>query len=328
MFPSSNVQENFMKNRKTWYWLIGLSLVVLLVCGGFVGLGLWIASVAGGDGPAFGDAVAIVRVEGVILPGEAPAPNPFSSDGGGAFSQQIIKYLKEANEDDSVKAVVLFVDSPGGSVFASDEIALQIKEMNKPIITAMGSLAASGGYYVSAPTQEIWASPHSLTCSIGVISQFLNLEEFSEEYGVTAVTVKSGKFKDTGNPFREFTEEDRALWQTIIDEAYDQFVQIVADGRKMSQEDVRAVADGRICTGKQAKAMGLVDELGYLPDVIDRAAELGGITGKPRLVEYERKVSLFDALGSAFNRPTPVEELKQLLNFQAGSPLMYLYIAP
>ncbi len=316
--------------RKTWYWIIGLSLVGLLVCGGFVGLGVWAANNLSGSetGPLFGDAVAIVRVEGTIMSGEPPTPNPFTTDSGTAYSQRVINELKEANDDSSVKAVILFVDSPGGSVFASDEIALQIKEMSKPIITAMGSMAASGGYYVSAPTQEIWASPHSLTCSIGVISQFLNLEEFSEEYGVTAITVKSGKFKDTGNPFREFTEDDRALWQTIIDEAYDQFVQIVADGRKMSEADVRAVADGRVCTGKQAKAMGLVDQLGYLPDVIDRAAELGGIQGEPRLVEYRREVSLFGSLGSAFNRPTPVEELKQLINFHAGSPLMYLYLAP
>lgn len=316
--------------RKTWYWIIGLSLVGLLVCGGFVGLGVWTANnlSGGGTGPLFGDAVAIVRVEGTIMSGDPPAPNPFTTDSGMAYSQRVIDELKEANDDSSVKAVILFVDSPGGSVFASDEIALQIKEMDKPIIAAMGSMAASGGYYISAPTQEIWASPHSLTCSIGVISQFLNLEEFSEEYGVTAITVKSGKFKDTGNPFREFTEDDRALWQTIIDEAYDQFVKIVVDGRKMSEADVRAVADGRVCTGKQAKEMGLVDELGYLPDVIDRAAELGNIQGEPRLVEYRREVSLFGSLGSAFNRPTPVEELKQLINFHAGSPLMYLYLAP
>jgi protease-4 len=172
---------------------MGLTVVGLLVCGGFIGLGLWAArNMDSGDGPAFGDAVAIVRVEGIILPGEAPPPNPFSADSGGAFSQQVVENLKEANENDSVKAVVLFVDSPGGSVFASDEIYLQIKAMNKPIIAAMGSLAASGGYYVSAPTQEIWASPHTLTCSIGVISQFINLEEFAEEYGITAITVKSG----------------------------------------------------------------------------------------------------------------------------------------
>lgn len=316
-------------SRKTWYWIIGLTLVSLLVCGGLVGLGLLVAnSMDSEGGPAFGDAVAIVRVEGIILPGEAPAPNPFSTDSGGAFSQQVIEQLKEANEDESVKAVVLFVDSPGGSVFASDEIYLQIKEMNKPIIAAMGSLAASGGYYVSAPTQEIWASSHTLTCSIGVISQFINLEEFADEYGVTTITVKSGKYKDTGNPFREFTADDQALWQTIIDESYAEFVRIVAEGRKMSQEQVREVADGRICTGKQAKAMGLVDNLGYLPDAIDRAAELGGISGEPRLIEYKRSVGFFEALGSAVNRPSPVEEIKQLLQFNAGSPLMYLYIAP
>lgn len=316
-------------NRKTWYWIIGLTLVGLLVCGGLVGLGLLIAnSINSEGGPAFGDAVAIVRVEGVILPGEAPAPNPFSADSGGAFSQQIIENLKDANEDESVKAVVLFVDSPGGSVFASDEIYLQIKAMNKPIIAAMGSLAASGGYYVSAPTQEIWASPHTLTCSIGVISQFINLEGFAEEYGITTITVKSGKYKDTGNPFREFTDEDQALWQAIIDESYSEFVRIVAEGRKMGDEQVRELADGRVCTGKQAKAMGLVDNLGYLPDAIDRAAELGGISGEPRLVEYDQPVSFFQALGSAFNRPSPVEEVKQLLQFNAGSPLMYLYVAP
>lgn len=316
--------------RKTWYWIIGLALVGLLVCAGFVSLGLWAASTMNrtDSGPAFGDAVAIVRVEGVIMPGKAPAPNPFSGSSGGAFSQEVIKNLKEANKDNSVKAVILFVDSPGGSVFASDEIYRQIKEMNKPIITSMGSLAASGGYYVSAPTREIWASPHTLTCSIGVISQFLNLEEFAKKYGVTAITVKSGKFKDTGNPFRDFTSEDQALWQTIIDEAYGEFVHIVAEGRKMKEDQVRALADGRVCTGKQAKEMGLVDNLGYLPEAIHRAAELGGISGEPRIVEYNRPLSFFEALGGVFNRPSPVEEVEQLFHFNAGSPLMYLYIAP
>ena len=155
--------------RSGWYWIIGLALVLLLICGGFVGLGLLVAGNMGSsDGLAFGDAVAIVRVEGTILPGEAPPPTPFGSTSGTAFSQQIIDQLKKANDDPQVKAVILYVDSPGGSVFASDEIHLQVKKMEKPIIAAMGSLAASGGYYVSAPTNEIWASPHTLTCSIGV----------------------------------------------------------------------------------------------------------------------------------------------------------------
>ncbi len=319
-----------VKSRKTWYWIIGLGLVGLLVCGGFMGLGLWIANSLDSDSShlAFGDAVAIVRVEGVILSGEAPAPNPFGGDTGAAYSQQVINHLEQANEDSDVKAVILYVDSPGGSVFASDEIALQVSEMEKPIIAGMGSLAASGGYYVSAPTDEIWAGPHSLTCSIGVISQFLNVEDFAEEYGVTAITVKSGKFKDLGNPFREFTEEDRTLWQTIIDEAYSSFVEVVADGRDMSESDVREIADGRICTGQQAQEMGLVDSLGYMPDIIERAAELGGIEGEPRLIEYKGKSGFFEALGASAHRPSPVQELQEMLHFHTGSPLMYLYVGP
>jgi protease-4 len=316
--------------KRTWYWIIGLSLLGLLVCGGLVGLGLWVASLGdGGSAMGFGDAVAIVRVEGVILPGEAPPPNPFGGGvTGAAYSQTVIDRLKKADEDEQVKAVILFVDSPGGSVFASDEIHLQVKAMTKPIIAAMGSLAASGGYYVSAPTDEIWASPHTLTCSIGVISQFLNLEGFAEEYGVTAVTVKSGQFKDTGNPFREFTEADRELWQAMIDEAYTAFVKVVAEGRGVPEEEVRAVADGRVCTGLQAQKMKLVDSLGYLPVVIDRAAELGGIEGEPRLIEYEDEPTLLEALGASIYRPGPLEELRQILHFNVGSPLMYLYVAP
>jgi protease-4 len=316
-----------MKNRKVWFWLIGLTLLGLVICGGFIGLGLLIANSSGQGGSFFGDAVAVVRVEGVILPGES-SPNLFGEDVGGAYSQDIIKRLKQADEDSSVKAVVLFVDSPGGSVFASDEIYLQIKAMSKPIIAAMGSLAASGGYYVSAPTQEIWASPHTLTCSIGVISQFVNVEEFAQEYGITTVTIKSGQFKDSGNPFREFTEADQALWQAMIDEAYAEFVRIVAEGRKMSEDDVRKVADGRVCTGKQAKEMGLVDNLGYLPEAIDRAAELGGISGEPRIVEVRPSQGFFQSLSAAVSRPSPVQELKQLLHLHTDSPLMYLYTAP
>lgn len=317
--------------KSTWWWIIGIAFVVLLACGGFIGLGLWVSNSLGSDGNvrvAFGDAVAIVRVEGVILPGEAPPPNPFGGNDAAAYSETIVDYLKRANEDDSIKAVILFVDSPGGSVFASDEIYLQIKEMNKPIISAMGSVAASGGYYVSAPTNEIWASPHTLTCSIGVIFQVLNVEEFAEEYGIKAVVVKSGQYKDIGNPFREFTEGDREIFQSIVDDAYDSFVAVVADGRTMPEDVVREMADGRICSGKQAQEMQLVDELGYLPDAIDRAAELGGIEGEPRLVEYERKAGFFEALGGAFYRPGPIDELKQVLHFHAGTPLMYLYTAP
>ena len=317
------------KKSKKWVWIIGIGLVMLTVCGGFVGLGLLVANAFDSSASLpLGDAVAVVRVEGTILPGEAPPPTLFADNSGGAFSTTIVERLKRADENSNVKAVILFVDSPGGSVFASDEIALQVEAMSKPIIASMGSLAASGGYYVSAPTDEIWASPHTLTCSIGVISQFLNVEKFAEEWGVTAVTVKSGQFKDTGNPFREFTADDRVLWQDLINEAYAAFVLVVAEGREMTEESVRAVADGRICSGLQAQEMGLVDELGYLQDAVDRAAELGGIEGEPRLIEYDKPLNLVDSLASSFHRPTPVEQLQQLLHFNAGSPLMYLYTGP
>ena len=238
----------------------------------------------------------------------------------------MIDDLKAADANDSVKAIILFVDSPGGSSFASDEIALQIQQMSKPVITSMGSMAASGGYYVSAPTDEIWASSHTLTCSIGVISQFLNLAGFGEEYGITYVTITSGEFKDTGNPFRDFTAEEKALWQEIIDEVYGEFVAVVAEGRGMSEDDVREIADGRVCTGAQAKEMGLVDELGYLPDVIDRAAELGGIEGEPRIIEYNYAPTFWESLGATLYRPSPVDQLQQLINYHPGSPLMYLYV--
>lgn len=318
-------------DKKSWFLIIsGLTVSVLLICGGLFALTAWVFSSVEGDSTFnFSDAVAIVHVEGVIVAGAPPPASPFGGGSSGtAYSGKIIKQLKKADEDSNVKAVILYVDSPGGSVYASEEIYRQIKKMSKPIIAAMGSMAASGGYYVSAPTQEIWASPSSLTCSIGVISQFLNFERFAEEYGVTAVTIKSGKFKDTGSPFREFNEEDKKLWQDIIDETYTEFVRIVAEGRKMKEEDVRKVADGRVCTGNQAKAMGLVDQLGYLPQAIERAAELGKIEGEPRIVEYADEPTIWEALGLSTAQRSPVAELQNIIHYHPGSPLMYLYVGP
>jgi protease-4 len=318
-----------VKNNKTRYWIIGLGLGGLLLCGGLLVVALIFArNLERGPGATFGDAIAIVRVEGTILAGEAPPANPFSGEVGAAYSQTIVDNLKKAEADSEVKAIVLYVDSPGGSVFASDEIYQKIITIEKPVITSMNSLAASGGYYVSAPTDEIWASPHTLTCSIGVILQFPNVEEFAESYGVSWVTVTSGKFKDLGNPFREFSAEDEALLQEIVDETFDAFVAIVAEGRDMGEAKVREIADGRICTGKQAQTAGLVDELGYLPEVIERAAELGGIEGEPRIIEYDREPGLFELLGANLNRPSPVQELQDLLHFHQGSPLLYLYVGP
>lgn len=309
--------------KRTFFWVAGIFLFLIFGC-----IALFVISTMGaGSGITLdveGDAVALVRVEGAILPGRGNNSNPFDVTSG-AYSTTIIEHLQQANENDQVKAVVLFVDSPGGSVYASDEIALQLTQMDKPVLSAMGSMSASGGYYISAPTDEIWASPHTLTCSIGVIAQFINYDDLAAQFGVKNIVFKSGDNKDMGSPFREVTDEEAAIWQAMIDEAYDAFVDVVAEGRGLPEEDVRAIADGRICTGKQAQEMQLVDSMGYLPDVIQRAGELAGIEGDPPLIEYTNEPGFLDMFNSMMSRPSPVTEVRELLNSRSGAMLMYLY---
>jgi protease-4 len=200
--------------------------------------------------------------------------------------------------------------------------------MSKPIVVSMGEMAASGGYYISAPTSEIFANPDTLTGSIGVISQFIHVGDLLEEYGVEVTTVKSGSFKDQGSLFRSMTEDEIANWQEIIDEAYDGFVQVVADGREMPVDAVKALADGRVYTGRQALELALVDQLGNLPDAIRRAAELGGIEGEPRTVEYQAPLDLFQSLFQ-FARPAdPLAEITTLLDLGHRPALQYLYVGP
>ncbi len=310
------------KDKRLW---IVVGAVIVLVMGACAGIAV-LVSLATGGGMGLGEAVAMVRVEGVILTGSAP-DSPFDG-GGGAYSDQIVKWLEQAQEDLSVKAIVLRVNSPGGSVVASDEIYQQMLKVEKPIVVSMGELAASGGYYISAPADVIMANPATLTGSIGVITQITNLEELMEKVGVEVVVIKSGLHKDEGSPFREMTEEEKAIWQAIIDETYDQFVAIVSEGRDLPKEKVREIADGRVYTGKQAMELGLVDELGNLPEAIDRAAELGGIEGKPRLVEYHRPPTLFESLfGSQLNSFQPFD-LARLLDLEGRPSLQYLYVEP
>jgi protease-4 len=312
-----------MKRDKRLWIVLGVVLVLVIgACAGTVAL----VSLATGEGLGLGDAVAIVRVEGVILSG-SPPDSPFDG-GGGAYSTQLVEHLEQAQEDSSVKAIVLRVNSPGGSVVASDEIYQQMLEVDKPIVVSMGELAASGGYYISAPADVIMANPATLTGSIGVIAQMTNVEELMEKVGVEVVVIKSGIHKDEGSPFREMTEEEKAIWQAIIDEAYDQFVAIVAGGRDLPEEKVREIADGRVYTGKQAMELGLVDELGNLPEAIDRAAELGGIEGEPRLVEYHRPPTLFETFFGSLVSPFQPFDLARLLDLESRPSLQYLYVEP
>jgi protease-4 len=312
------------KQRVLWM-VIGAGLAFALVCAG-CGVFFVIAASLGASDLAVGPAVSIVRVEGVIASGDPPV-DPFSTPTG-AYSGVVVDHLRQAEEDPDVKAVVLRVDSPGGSVVGSDEIYQQVLAMNKPVIASMGELAASGGYYVSAPADEIFANPGTLTGSIGVISQFINIEELLEEYGVEVTTIKSGKFKDIGSLFRSMSDEEQASWQSIIDETYEEFVHIVAEGREMPVDEVKELADGRIYTGRQALELGLVDQLGNLSAAVQHAAELGGIEGEPRIIEYQQPLNVFQGLFGMTHPADPLSNIMELLDRGQRPALQYLYVGP
>jgi protease IV len=273
------------------------------------------------SGPRSGDAVAIIDVNGQIVSGENADFNGLGS-ASVAASGNIVRAIRAAAKDPSVKAILLKVDSPGGSVIASDEIYNALKKSGKPVVAYMGSLAASGGYYVSMGAQFIYAHPDTLTGSIGVISEFLNYEGLYEKVGLSSRIIKSGDNKDFGSPTVPFTEEDQKLWQAVIDEAYDSFVTIIADNRKLPKAEVIKLADGRIYTGRQAKALKLVDELGYSDDAIAKAASLGGITGEPRVVRFRRQTPLAELLGQSV-AITLVHALGLPVNASAGPSLEY-----
>lgn len=216
-----------------------------------------------------GEKVGVVEIFGII-----------------ADSREIIEQLRDFRDNDSVKALVLRVDSPGGGVGPSQEIYDEIKEIDKlkPVVVSMGSVAASGGYYVAAAAREIIANPGTITGSIGVIMEFANFQELLEKIGLSSVVVKSGPYKDIGSPTREMSEEERAILQDLIDDVHSQFVESVIEGRQLDETLVKSVADGRIFSGRRAMELGLVDRMGNLQVAIERAAELAEIGEDPNVV--------------------------------------------
>jgi protease-4 len=239
--------------------------------------------------------------------------------------QRIGDLLQQAADDPNVQAVVLRVSSPGGGVVASDEIYRAILAFEKPVVISMGDIAASGGYYIACGADYVFAHPATLTGSIGVISQFPNIEELMDDVGVEVLVITSGPTKDIGSLFREMTPEEQSIWEAIIDETYEDFVAIVADGRGLPLETVRDVADGRVYTGQQALELGLVDELGTLEDAIARAAELGGIEGEPQIIELEPPPTLYDLL-MGYSASTEFPSLEELLRFGVVPSLEYRFL--
>jgi protease-4 len=227
---------------------------------------------------ALDNKVGIVKVEGFI-----------------GDTRDVVEQLNQFGKDDAIKAVVLRIDSPGGGVASSQEIYAAVTDLKKKkkVITSMGSLAASGGYMVACATDKIVANPGTMTGSISAVMHFANAEELLKKLGLKASAVKSGKFKDIGSPVREMTAEERALIQELVDDIYDQFLDMVARDRNIPKENLRKIADGRIFTGRQAQKLGLVDYLGDMGYAVTLAGEMSGIKGKPEVVYPKKKGSRF-----------------------------------
>lgn len=213
-------------------------------------------------------------------------------------SSNITRQLKFYQNHSSVKAVVIRINSPGGVIGASQEIynaVKRVRESGKTVIVSMGNVAASGAYYAACGADTIIANPGTTTGSIGVIAEIINVQELLKKIGISFQTVKSGRFKDTGSPYRKLSYADKQYLQSWIDDAYDQFVDVVSKERNISKEKVLKIADGRVFTGRQALQNGLVDILGDYHDAIKLASELGGIEGEPDIIRRRnQRVSLFD----------------------------------
>ncbi len=260
----------------------GLAVFTILLSLFFVSL--WVLSILSNREESLwgGEKIAVVEIKGVIL-------DP----------QSTVEKLEKIRKNDRVKAVVLRIDSPGGAVSPAQEIYSEVKRLQqeKKVLVSMGAVAASGGYYVACSADKILANPGTMTGSIGVIAESLNVEDLLRKLGLRATVIKSGRNKDIGSPFRKMTSEERSLLQGVLDNVHEQFIQAVADGRKMPVEKVRELADGRVFTGEQAKSMGLVDSLGSLQDTITLAASMAGIQGEPEVIYPEKKrFSLLDLL--------------------------------
>lgn len=269
---------------------------------------------------ASGDKIAMINVVGEIF------SDP-ENTAAGASDTNIISRLRFAADDPDVTGIILNLETPGGGVLASDAIYSEVAEIAEeiPVVALMGDVAASGGYYIAAGASEIVAHPYTWTGSIGVIATIPNVEEAAGKLGITMNVIKSGDLKDLGSPFRPLSDPERAIFQQLIDEAYNGFVAIVAEGRGLSEERTRELADGRIYSGLQAAELGLVDHLGDRDTAFERAQDLAG-TPDASLVLYRPVVGLFDDLFNPFAIDSPAEEIAQELGVLRKPGAAYLWI--
>ncbi len=261
----------FSRRHPYLFFILAFSSVVAAV---MIGISLIIMLGAKISEFEFGEKVGIIEISGVITD-----------------SQNIIQNLKRFREDDSVKAIVLRIDSPGGGVGPSQEIFREVQKtvIKKKVVASMGAIATSGGYYVAAGADEIVANPGTITGSIGVVMGFTNFQDLLQKIGLVPVVIKSGEYKDIGSPVREMKKEERKILEDFAKKIHRQFIMAIVEGRKMDLSKVEPLADGRIFTGEESKGLGLVDRLGNLEDAIEWAGRLGGIEGKISTVYAREK---------------------------------------
>ncbi len=251
-------------------------LIAVLVVLFFVGAGVITLKFLGKGKMALvtGEKVGVVEIKGLI------------SD-----SKTTLKQLDKFKDDPDIKAVVVRINSPGGAVGPSQEILREVEKLRakKKVVASLGTVAASGGYYIACGADLIMANRGTATGSIGVIMQFTNVEALTKKVGLDFFTLKSGRYKDVGSPFRQMTPEEKEYMQQLLDNIYQQFLSDVSRNRKIPVEKLKPLAEGKVYTGEEAKQVGLVDEFGNLPDAIDRAGKLAGIKGKPEAVYPEKE---------------------------------------
>src|SRR5712691_5162195 len=253
---------------------------------------------------SFGDKIGVVDLEGVIITPKIVVPQ-----------------LKKFADDDSIKAIILHVNSPGGGVAASEEIYREVKRIRddkkKRIVASIESVGASGAYYVSSATNKIYADKGSIVGSIGVIAEWVNYGDLLHWAKLKDITMKAGEFKDTGSPTRDMTPAEKEYLQSLIDNMHGQFIQAVADGRKAKFDDIKAIANGKVWTGEQALSMKLIDQVGDFQAAVDDTAKAVGIKGEPVLVHPERdRKSVLDLLFGDVSEWLPSRE--KLLDQHVG----------
>ncbi|MDQ4106724.1 MAG: signal peptide peptidase SppA [Actinomycetota bacterium] len=339
--PNDTQTENRTRRRRKRFLIGGAVAVGLLVLTlGTIGLVL-VAGPGGGDGGVAAapetyeeeyvsgegpDKIAAIPVEGLIsgadrgVAGTVPATTP----------EGLRDALRQAAEDENVAAVILEISSPGGGVTASDrmyEEILEFKESSgKPVLAALGATAASGGYYVATAADEILAEETTLTGSLGVILQLPNFTETADKIGFEQNIIKSGEFKDMGSSFRDITPQEREIFQSIVDENYEAFVEVIVAGRDLPEQRVRELADGRIYSGKQARELDLVDSLGDLEEAARNARERADVE-EATVVRYVRNPGLAELLRARLAPQEPeVVQIMKAAGVSLEAEPQYLYL--